>query len=342
MHKEDVTMKKTLRFMLVFVIIISLLSAMVGCGAKNATDSSRVERQSNNAGEDTDAGNFGGETARSASEQSSPESAEAPATDPTLNLANINTQALQDILGDRKIIFNAFIVLDVEEFDTKFKMITSMVESTGIGYVQNSEITSHKISSNPEIYRKSGTIVLRVAQNKFNTVVNDIQQLGTVRDYRRGTEEITDQYYDTQYWVQAYEAERERIMEYLRQAPNLDQMLTLERKLSEVTYKIEKLKGSLRKWDNLVEFTTITIELREASADGTKSFNRSKDYGQRLAAAFADSFTGAIETFGNFLINIIYILPTLIVLGIVYLIARPWIKKFVRKSKTLNKDIDSN
>ena len=318
-------MKKVFTIIFVGVLILSLFISFIGCSASK--DSANMEASYNQATNssrtnDSAESSFGGS-----------EKGEAQAVDKDSMAFSEDSgfQVTQDILGDRKIIFNAYMILEVEDFDARFRLIQSMVENSGIGYLQNSTSRSHRISNDPERYRKEGTIVLRVAQSKFYNVLNEIQDLGEVRENRIHTEEITDQYYDTKHRTQIREAERERIMVYLQEAPDLNTMLQLERKLSDVTYEIERLKGSLRKWDNLVEFSTITIELREKLPADVVAANQPKTYSEKVVDAFVDSFIGTIRALGNLLIFIISMLPTLIILGIIYLLARPLIKKVLRK-----------
>ncbi len=313
-------MKKGLKLIFVCALILSLLSSSIGCSASK--DSANMEASYNQATTNDSAQSSFGGSERGAS----PEVDE----DSRAFSEDSGFQVTQDILGDRKIIFNAYMILEVEDFDARFRLIQSMVENSGIGYLQNSTSRSHRISAKPERYRKEGTIVLRVAQSKFYNVLNEIQDLGEVRENRINTEEITDQYYDTKHRTQIREAERERIMVYLQEAPDLNTMLQLERKLSDVTYEIERLKGSLRRWDNLVAFSTITIELREKLPADVAAANQPKTYSEKIVAAFIDSFIGTIRALGNLLIFIISMLPTLIILGIIYLLTRPIIKKILK------------
>ncbi|MGE4284354.1 MAG: DUF4349 domain-containing protein, partial [Clostridia bacterium] len=114
-----------------------------------------------------------------------------------------------------------------------------------------------------------------------------------------------------------------------KKSNDLNTMLQLEKRITEITYEIERLKGSLRKWDNLVEFSTITIELHEKVPENLRT--KSNGYGERLLDALMDSFEDTIRALGNLVIGIIRLLPTLTILGLLFLIARPFIAKFFKK-----------
>lgn len=342
--KEEHTMKKLLKHLLPFILILSLMMIITGCSAKKSesayngntapSQETAVNAEDRAQSPDPHFQNSDSKVGKAKPEESQKDS--NVAGDSKGDFAITTSGIPNNILGDRKIIFNAFLSLEVEDFDTKVNMIKSLVQNTGTGYLQSSDIRAAKISSNPEKYRKEGTLVLRVAQSKFHSILNEIEKMGTVTNNRIGTEEITDQYFDTKYRVQMFEAERERVMEYLKKASDLNTMLQLERKLSEITYEIERLKGTLRKWDNLVEFSTITIDIREKVEDDIFTKNKTKAYGERLLNALVNSFADTINALGDFLVLLISLLPTFIILSIIYLVAKPFIYKLTKKKDISN------
>ena len=145
-------------------------------------------------------------------------------------------------------------------FVQEFAKLKSMVIGDGLGYIQSSRV-SNDYYDDKEVTK--GTIVIRVAQEKFQDTMDDLGSFGEVTEQNISSQEITDQYFDTLGWKTIYEAERERLLTYLENEDNLDKLISLERKLSEVTYEIERLSGNLRKWDDLVAFSTITINMLE-------------------------------------------------------------------------------
>ncbi|WHH57437.1 DUF4349 domain-containing protein [Petroclostridium sp. X23] len=319
-------------WLVICIMVISISVSLIGCSASKSSEMAAPQSKSEASGAAASRNTSSATDMAVNDRVDTEEAAEATTVEKddggsfsALDSQNVNN----NVLGDRKIIFNSFILLEIEDFDANFKKITSMVQNSGIGYLQSSSVRSTKISSNPEKYKKEGSIVLRVSQNKFQNVLDELRGMGTVLDDRTTSEEITDQYYDTKSRAQTFEAERERVLEYLKQAKDLNTMLQLERKLSEITYEIEKLKGSLRKWDNLVDFSTITIELREKLPDDIR---RTNTYGDRLLNALVDSFEDTIDALGDFVIGVIRLLPALIILFILFLIFKPFISKFVKKN----------
>lgn len=346
-------MKKWSAMIQTGLIVLCIAVLLAGCGHKgntelHATSNSQAPTESalNDASYREEMGTESGRHEAPAEPPSAGLDGEAQengmqdgdATD--INLTAIGSSS-SGISADKKIIFNAFISLEVEEFDTNYKKIISMVQNSGTGYLESSHSQSIKIGYNPDRYRKEGTIVLRVAQGQFNKVLDEIRSLGMVLDERTDSQNITNEYYDTTYRTKMFETERDRIMEYLKEAKDLNTMLQLERKLSEVTYEIERLKGILRNWDNLVDFSTITIELKEKIPEEIAK-NQPSTYGERILEALIDSSSATIRAIGDIVIFLVSLIPALLILGIIYLILRPVIKKFIKRdNKNMDKDMES-
>jgi hypothetical protein len=323
-HKWGMEMKKRINITLLVLILILVFVAFIGCGAnQKATSTSETVAYDSAPSESVkdDFGEMNYEESVENKKSSAYNENDAESGD------GLSSMPYQDIMGDRKIIFNAFITLEVDNFNESLSNIKFLVEGSGSGYIQSSSVRSRKVSSKSDEYIKEGTIILRVAQNKYNSVLDEIKTLGNVIRSDSNGEEITDRYYDTKYRTEMYEAERERIMTYLKDAKDLETMLILERKLSEVTYEIERLKGSLRHMDNLVDFSTITIELSEKEPGGI-------DYDSflyRVQQAFKRSIIGIINAFGDLIIGLINIIPVLVVIFILYLIGKPIVRKMLEK-----------
>ena len=115
-------------------------------------------------------------------------------------------------------------------------------------------------------------------------------------------------------------------------------MLQLERKLSEITYEIERLNGTLRQWDNLVQFSTITVNLREKAGDSPS--DNSQSYWSKLSNTFIYSFKTAIKGLGNFILGFVAALPTLLLIAVIIFIAKLFADKYLLKKTP--KDQDKN
>jgi predicted PurR-regulated permease PerM len=108
-------------------------------------------------------------------------------------------------------------------------------------------------------------------------------------------------------------------------------------RMTELQTEIERLTGTLNKWTDLVELSTIYIQMTEKYPDEmTKTKNT---YWDRLKESLGNSLTGIVEALGDVLIFIIEAIPTLVVLGLFGLFGYWIVRKIIRKRKALPQEV---
>jgi len=241
----------------------------------------------------------------------------------------LNSSAANAILSGRKVIFNGYLTIEVENFNEAYSKIESMI--LGIGYVQSSSISRDRIYvEGKEAYITRGTIVIRVASDRFQAFMSGAEGIGEVLERASDSQDFTDRYFDTEARLKVLLLEEERLLSYLDKIDDPDAIFKYERRLTEVRQEIESLTGTLRKWDDLVELSTITLNLREKNPI-TES--KEKTYLARLAKRFVDSISKTIYYFGEILIFVIQALPVLIILFVLGMASYKVFRKFGTKKK---------
>lgn len=151
-----------------------------------------------------------------------------------------------------------------------------------------------------------------------------MEQMGTVgvvtRSSASGTD-ITDEYIDYEARLRNLKAQEETLLEILSKAEKLEDVITLESRISEVRYDIETIENKLKNYDRLVQYSRITVQLDEV-VEPTRAVPVARTLGDRMYTAFQsaiDSFTDGIE---NFLVWVVYnwILLTAILIIIILLV----------------------
>ncbi|MGI6668428.1 MAG: DUF4349 domain-containing protein [Acetivibrionales bacterium] len=226
------------------------------------------------------------------------------------------TDVSNAILAERKIIRSANLSIEVENFDEAMNNINSII--LGIGIVQNSNVTTDRVYVDGEVklYR-SGTIVLRVDKNKFESVINKVKGTGEVYEESINGEDVTEKYFDIESRLRLLRMEQSKLEAYLAKLDKLEEIFKVESKLTEIRYEIEKLTSNLNRLNSLVELSTITITMREKRPGAV---GKPLTYGQRLLNRLKNSLMGTVEFMGDLLIFIISAIPVLVVLGLVILL----------------------
>lgn len=118
-------------------------------------------------------------------------------------------------------------------------------------------------------------------------------------------ENISEQYYDTQSRLETAQIKLARLQELLKKAENMEDIITIESAISETEYEIERLSGTMRHYDALVDYATVTLELSEVyRLSGTE--DAPKSFGEKLSNAFTDGLAAVAEGLENFAIWLAY------------------------------------
>ena len=224
--------------------------------------------------------------------------------------------AYNAVLAERKIIRKANVTIEVDNFDEAYSRINTII--LGIGFVAESNINTDRVYVNKEQKLvKRGTIVIRVDRAKFDKVFGDVKGLGTVLYENCGSEDVTEKYFDVDSRLNLLRLEQERIMQYLRKLEDPDAIFKTESRLTDIRHEMESLTVTLRKLDDLVDLSTITINMNEKRPDsGPVEPVKPMSYGERLLKNFLDSVKGAANFCGELIIIIVQALPVLILIGL--------------------------
>ena len=211
-----------------------------------------------------------------------------------------------------KLIFTANIALESTEFDAAAEALTALTADCG-GWYESSRL------DNQSRYR-SASYTVRVPAARFEDFCARIGESATLRSISRGSEDVSERYYDVESRLATQRTKLERLQSLLAQAEKMEDIITLESAISETELAIESLTGSLRHYDSLVGYSTIYVTLNEVYKV-TEVETAPIGFGQRFSVAFREGTENFIDGFQEFLIDIAEIwLGLLVFLAIVALI----------------------
>ncbi len=269
-----------------------------------------------------------------------PEAKEAAA----LTDSGTSNQTLSNaILNQRKIIRNADISLEVDNFDDAYGRIKTMIAA--FGFIQESSIKKDKvyIDSKEKLITK-GKIIIRIDKDRFDSVLGDLKGIGTLLFENIKSDDVTDKFFDTESRLKLLKYEESRLLEYLKKITDPDTIFKTESRLTDIRHEIESLTGTLKKWTDLVELSTITIDISEKIPGEVPK--KEKSYWGKLADKFSGSFKGVVSFCSEALIVIAAMFPVLVFLGIILFVVVLFYKKVLKKkyrfriSKNQSKDRD--
>lgn len=342
-------MKRILSLLLLMLILVSFFTACGSTQEKSEAQESVVADERKHDGNNSGA-KFGGQlTATSGDGAAAPKEkqtlAESPKKEPdasaVIGTGTAASSIPNPILSQRKIIRNANVTVEVDNFEFAYSKIKSMISA--FGFVQESNIKKEKIYvNNEEKLITKGVVVIRVDKDKFESVLTDVKGLGLLLDENIRSDDVTDKFMDTESTLRQLKYEQSRLEQLLLKTADTDSIFKIEARLTQIRQDIEKLTGTLQKWADLVDLSTITINMSEKRPVAAKVEIKEKTYWDKLSSSFASSMKGVISFCGDLLIFIVQALPVLVFLSIVaffaFFIYRKFIKKTIENSK--NKNID--
>ncbi|MCG8326298.1 MAG: DUF4349 domain-containing protein [Chitinophagales bacterium] len=163
---------------------------------------------------------------------------------------NAREQKLSD--DPRKIIFNAYLNMAVENPDSVSQQIEQLAEKYN-GYA--SEVGTART-------------VIRVESDQLDAAVKAIARLGKVQNQSLQGRDVTNEYLDYEIRLDNAIKARERYLELLNKAENVEAALQVERELERLNETIDLLKGRMNRIEHLSTFATITVELKEKKKPG--------------------------------------------------------------------------
>ncbi len=122
------------------------------------------------------------------------------------------------------------------------------------GYVANTSLSSEQGPT-------YAMITLRLPAEGLDNVIARVSALGKVLSKDINTEEVTEEYVDLSSRKRNLQREEERLLELLKRAGKINDLLQVEQELARVRGEIEMISGRMRYLENRVSLSTLTIHL---------------------------------------------------------------------------------
>ncbi|MCL2080586.1 MAG: DUF4349 domain-containing protein [Oscillospiraceae bacterium] len=235
----------------------------------------------------------------------------------------------------RKLIRTANLNIETQEFDQSVANLEALCASVQ-GYIENSSVFGASMTIRGKQYR-SASYTFRVPQGFYDSFLNSMGQIGNVVSKSLNSQDVTDNYYDIESRLKVLELRRDRLYGLLESETSSRSIIEFETSLSETLYEIDRMTGSLRHYDSLVDYSAVYVYLMEVEElTELNSFTPAPNTpGERISSAFGDSLEKIGKFFVNLFVfvagNIIYILLWLAIIAIIFIAAR---KAIARRKKS--------
>jgi hypothetical protein len=236
----------------------------------------------------------------------------------------------------RKVIKTANLNLQTLNFNEFQTALEEKIAESG-AYLQYADV------SGTDYYggKKSANYTIRVPEAKLNFFLAGVEGIATVTNKTVGEEDVTLSYVDTETRIKTLEIEQERLLALLEKADDLEYIIRLEERLSEVRYNIESYQARLRTYDDKITYSTVRIYVYEVTRVQEKE---PETLWERISNGWKDTMYDISEGAQDFLVWFIVNLPYLafwcaVIVVLVVVLKK---KRAGRKAKRTGKMSDNN
>ena len=209
----------------------------------------------------------------------------------------------------RKLIRTVSMDIATEDLDNLRTKLDNSITSCG-GYIESSTLDTPQNGYS----RRSYYVTARIPSDSLDSFLETAGTLGTVTNKNIETEDITLRYVDQKAYLDSLRTEYD---------------LALESKLSDLRYQINSYETQLRTYDNLVDYSTVYLNVNEVAYEQPTS----NTIGSRISNGFRNSLYEVRDFFVDLFVAIIANLPVLVVLVAIITSAILLIRKLIRRHK---------
>lgn len=261
------------------------------------------------------------------------ESVGAPAADSSNQLKTTTTSMAAE--QTRKIIKNGNVSLKAVDIKNKMQEITTLAEQNG-GYVESSYVDNivqpiiMDAAQDAKIARETTTMIanmtIKVPAEKFAGSFQTIIGMGELVNQNSSSTDITSQYRDIEARVTNLKVQEKHLQEIMTKATNVEDTLKVEVELNRVRTDIDIMTGNLKNWDQLVDYSTIYINMTEVKEAELKKVDVPGVW-QNAKDGFISAINSIRYGIERAFVFLVSAIPYILILGVGSLLAVLWIRK---------------
>lgn len=226
-----------------------------------------------------------------------------------------------------KISYTVSLDMETKDFTQSLENIEQNILNFK-GFIEKSEIYGS--------FSQTANYTVRIPTSDYLSFIDNIKISGNIFSISTSTENLTSDFIDTNARLTSLEVEEKRLLELLEIASSIEDIITIEARLSQVRYDIERLETSLRSINLKVDYSTIYINVHEVI-----EYQENDNFFDDISKTISNSLNDLQNSFKGITLSIIYIFPFLLIwivtIFIVYIIFKKPIKKIILKF-TLKKE----
>ena len=328
-------MKK--KYLAITLTVLMIFTLLIGCGS---VKSASMNYDSNSTGSALAPGYDYDKSESLAPMEPSPEMPVKP-VDPEGALNDSVTDGpggTPQTQTSEKIIYSAYVNLETLNFNETVTTLEQTVASFG-GFIESSDHsgdTSYDAEGNVSILNRRAYYTVRIPAEKFQQFLDLTGTLGNVISSNRNAQNVTSQYTDYEARLNSLKIQEQRLLAMMEQTKDIDALIKLESKLSDVRYQIESYQRSLNNLDARITYSSVDFTIREVRVYKT-TVPVQRSFWQRMSDSFAAGWNSFVEGVQDFFLMLagsvfsLLLFAVFVVVAIIIIIKLR--KKYMKKAK---------
>lgn len=253
----------------------------------------------------------------------------------------------ESVRTGRKLIRTVDLEVETLEFEALLTYVQDKTNELG-GYVENldayngSDYYSYTYTGTGYRNDRHASLTLRIPKDRLDEFLTRVEDSSNIINRSEKEKDVTLDYVDLDSHKEVLLVEQDRLLALMEQAETIDDIITLESRLSDIRYQIESMESRLRTYDNQIEYSTVYLSITEV-VELTPIVTEEPTTWERISQGFVESLENIGNGFKEFFIGFIICLPylvlllgiTLIILWIIFFSIRRASKRKQKKAEKL-------
>lgn len=249
--------------------------------------------------------------------------------------------AEENVRAGRKLIRTANLEVETMDYDGLLAYVQEKTKELG-GYVESmnayngSAYERYTYSGSGYCNDRTASLTLRIPSDRLDDFLTKVEENGNITSRSEREQDVTLSYVDLESHKKVLLTEQDRLLVLLGQAETMEDIITLESRLSDIRYQIESMESQLRTYDNQIEYSTVYLNVTEV-VELTPVQTKEQTAWERIGEGFMHSLKSIGNGIKEFFISFVIVLPYLVLIAVIVLIIVAIVLFSVKKSSAVRR-----
>lgn len=237
-----------------------------------------------------------------------------------------NASEVGEISG--KLIRRVNVGMNTDKYNELIALVREKTAALG-GYIENSDEYSDSDS------RRNMYMLIRIPKDRLDEFLDSALTAGVITSRSENVEDITLTYSDLEARLKTLRTEQEKLFELMEKAGDVESIIAIESRLSEISYEIESNASRLKIYDNKISYSTVELRINEVSYAGV---DEKAGLGERIIAGIEENLVDMTAFIGSLLFGLVINLPSIALLAAIAAVIVMIVKR-IKKRRSAKKDV---